>query len=126
MIKHALIVAFGGAVGSFLRYIIGVYSQKWLHGLLPVGTLSVNLLGSLLIGVIVAITWKEGLYWRLLVAVGFCGGFTTFSTFSLDIVRMWQAEAASQVFLYILISLVGGISLCAFSFHLTMKLMNQL
>jgi CrcB protein len=84
--KHILLVFFGGGIGSVLRYLIG----KWLNSSsdgLPYGTFMANILGSLLIGVILGLASKNNSLTQsqtLLLATGFCGGFTTFSTFAYE------------------------------------------
>ena len=84
--KHILIVFFGGGIGSVLRYLIG----KWLNSSsdgVPYGTFMANILGSLLIGVILGLASKNNSLTQsqtLLLATGFCGGFTTFSTFAYE------------------------------------------
>lgn len=85
MIKNLLLVFIGGGLGSSLRYIVG----KWLNpnALIPYGTFVANVLGSLLIGVILGWAIKNNALnnpVNLLIGVGFCGGFTTFSTFSFE------------------------------------------
>ncbi|MCA0153591.1 fluoride efflux transporter CrcB [Winogradskyella vincentii] len=84
--KHILLVFFGGGLGSVLRYLIG----KWLNSSsdgIPYGTFMANILGSLLIGVILGLASKNNSLTQsqtLLLATGFCGGFTTFSTFAYE------------------------------------------
>jgi CrcB protein len=84
--KHVLLVFFGGGIGSVLRYLIG----KWLNSSgdgIPYGTFLANILGSLLIGIILGIASKNDSLTQsqtLLLATGFCGGFTTFSTFAYE------------------------------------------
>ena len=82
-----LAVALGGALGSVARYLVGIGSGK-LFGLeFPWGTLIINVAGSFLIGVFVelfALKWDLPQTVRVFLTVGICGGFTTFSTFSLD------------------------------------------
>jgi CrcB protein len=95
-------VAIGGAIGSVARYLVGIGSGK-LFGLnFPWGTLIINIAGSFLIGAFVesfALRWDLPQVARVFLTVGICGGFTTFSTFSLDsyllMVRgeMWPAFA---------------------------------
>jgi fluoride exporter len=80
-------VAIGGAIGSVARYLVGIGSGK-LFGLdFPWGTLIINIVGSFLIGAFVelfALRWDLSQFWRVFLTIGICGGFTTFSTFSLD------------------------------------------
>ena len=84
--KQVLFVFIGGGFGSVLRYVIG----KWLNNPpngIPYGTFTANLLGSLLIGIILGYAAKNETFTQnhiLLLATGFCGGFTTFSTFAYE------------------------------------------
>jgi len=84
--KHALLVFIGGGVGSVARYLLG----KWLNNLetaIPYGTMLSNVLGSLLIGIVLGYLAKTNTVSEtatLLLATGFCGGFTTFSTFAYE------------------------------------------
>jgi CrcB protein len=80
-------VAFGGAIGSVARYLVGIGSGKLLGLDFPWGTLIINVVGSFLIGAFVesfALRWDLPQVARVFLTVGICGGFTTFSTFSLD------------------------------------------
>ena len=89
------LVALGGAIGSVLRYLMvaGIGA--------PIGTLAVNVLGSLAIGVVFVLTdTREG--WQLFLITGVLGGFTTFSAFSLDTLRLIQAGQAPQAAAYVL------------------------
>jgi len=82
-----LAVAAGGAIGSVARYLVGVGSTKLFGLAFPWGTLFINISGSFLIGVFVelfALKWDLPQTGRVFLTVGICGGFTTFSTFSLD------------------------------------------
>lgn len=82
-----LLIALGGALGSLLRYLLAVF----LNSAFPYGTLTVNILGCILMGVLSAYfaqRWPEHLPWRLFLTVGCLGGFTTFSSFAADIGRL--------------------------------------
>lgn len=84
--KHILLVFFGGGIGSVLRYLIGKYLNNAETGI-PYGTFTANILGSLLIGLILGLALKNSSITQnqlLLLASGFCGGFTTFSTFAYE------------------------------------------
>ena len=84
--KHILLVFFGGGIGSVLRYLIGKWLNSSSNGV-PYGTFMANILGSLLIGVILGLASKNNSLTQsqtLLLATGFCGGFTTFSTFAYE------------------------------------------
>jgi len=84
--KQLLLVFIGGGFGSVLRYIIGKYLNNVESGI-PYGTFAANILGSLLIGIILGLAAKNNTLSQnqtLLLATGFCGGFTTFSTFAYE------------------------------------------
>ncbi|MDB6096498.1 MAG: camphor resistance protein CrcB [Francisellaceae bacterium] len=87
-----MLIGIGGGIGSIMRYLISSKIQSHWSNFFPLGTLVVNMLGSLLIGFILVLIAK---YWmvykkdiRALVTIGFLGGFTTFSTFSNETVQM--------------------------------------
>lgn len=85
MIKNLILVFIGGGLGSCLRYIIGKYLNA--GHVLPYGTLLVNVFGSLLLGIILGWALKTNTLsspLNILLGIGFCGGFTTFSTFSFE------------------------------------------
>lgn len=113
MIKELALVGLGGAAGSILRFLISVYSIKWFPTTsFPLGTFIVNIFGSLLLGVIMGYVLKtetntEQL--RLLIGIGFCGGFTTFSTFAYENISMIQQNNYSQFLLYAAVSLIVGL-----------------
>ena len=86
-----LSIALGGALGSMARYATGVYVGRWLGTAFPWGTLAINIIGSFLIGAFAesfALRWDASPSTRVFLVVGICGGYTTFSTFSLDIVTL--------------------------------------
>ncbi|WP_299889286.1 fluoride efflux transporter CrcB [uncultured Lacinutrix sp.] len=84
--KNLLLVFVGGGFGSVLRYLIGKYLNSTETGI-PYGTFAANILGSFLIGIILGLALKNNTLTEnhtLLLATGFCGGFTTFSTFAYE------------------------------------------
>ena len=84
--KHAILVFIGGGFGSVLRFVIGKYLNSTETGI-PYGTFLANILGSLLIGIILGLAAKNSTLSQsqtILLATGFCGGFTTFSTFAYE------------------------------------------
>lgn len=85
MLKTILIVGTGGFLGSVLRYLTQLLMEKLLHSTFPWGTFVANVAGCLMIGLVYAISERGGLFspeWRIFLTVGFCGGFTTFSSFA--------------------------------------------
>lgn len=119
-----LAVAAGGALGAVARYGSVQLATRWFGIAFPYGTLGVNIIGSLLMGLAVGLFAKflpVTETTRLFVAVGFLGSYTTFSTFSLDVVNMFQRGETFQVALYIMASvtlsvlaLVAGLLLVRF------------
>lgn len=101
----------GGALGAGARHLVGKAMLAWLGASFPWGTLSINLSGSLLMGLLVGmlLRWQLGEPWRLFLAVGVLGGFTTFSSFSLDAVTLVERGALAAALGYVLASVGGGI-----------------
>lgn len=120
--KIILLIGAGGFLGSVSRYIISQFVQNKMLSGFPYGTLAVNLIGSFLIGVVFALFEKGNISpeYRLFIATGILGGFTTFSAFSLDTLTLIQEGVYLETTLYILITLIGGISL-AFLGNLIIK-----
>ena len=105
----SLSVAAGGAVGAWLRFVAGrlIGANSF-----PYATLTVNVLGSLAMGLLagwLARHGESGEPWRLLLGVGVLGGFTTFSAFSLELALMIERGAMAQAATYIALSLLGGV-----------------
>src|ERR1700678_4281406 len=90
MIKSVALIGFGGAAGSILRYFLSQRIQSGVSTVFPYGTLAVNISGCFLIGIIFGLSERFNITpeWRLLLATGVCGGYTTFSTFSNESVAM--------------------------------------
>lgn len=109
MLTNLLLVALGGAVGSSLRYLISLWFLTTTCQDSPWATLVVNVTGSFIIGVLAGIyiydNPPQSPALRMLVATGFCGGFTTFSTFSLEGLRLIQSGALGQYTLYTVLTL---------------------
>jgi CrcB protein len=123
MLKAIIFVGMGGFMGSVGRYMISHWLLKFNHQF-PTGTLLVNLAGSFLIGLIIASSLKQSELWRLLLVTGFCGGFTTFSAFSLENLRMLQEGQVLSAIQYIVISLIGGLFLAFLGYALGTKLLT--
>jgi CrcB protein len=105
-------IAIGGALGSMARYATGIYVGRWLGTAFPWGTLLINIVGSFLIGVFAesfALRWDASPSTRVFLVVGICGGYTTFSTFSLDIVTLLNRGEMLLAGTYAVISVILGL-----------------
>ena len=104
-----IIVGFGGFFGSIFRYLIYLLSNNLIGYSIPFGTILVNVLGCFLIGLIYqifsdTISLSDNL--KLFMTIGFLGGFTTFSAFSLDVFLLYQSNSKLVAIIYIFITLV--------------------
>ncbi|MFZ6010687.1 MAG: fluoride efflux transporter CrcB [Bacteroidota bacterium] len=110
MIK-LLIVGAGGFLGSIARYLMARSIDARLQIFFPYGTLTVNILGSFILGVVWAFTVRraDSENIRLFLGTGICGGFTTFSAFTMENVNFMQQKMIGTSLLYISLSLVAGI-----------------
>ncbi len=111
MQKIALMLVFlGGGLGSCSRYLISKFLNEQIDSLFPWGTLTVNLMGCLIIGIVIGLIERFTIhpYWGILIVTGFCGGFTTFSSFSLENNLLLRNQEYFLLFLYIFISLFWG------------------
>lgn len=106
----ALLIATGGAVGTLLRYGVGVGLAQWLGAGVPYGTLAVNLLGCLALGALMEAAPDARLFdveLRLLLGTGLMGGFTTYSAFNMETLRMLQQGQLGRAGAYLLATLLG-------------------
>ena len=113
MIKTLLLVGIGGAMGSVLRYLTHWLTSKYFQSSFPLSTFLVNILGSLLIGLFIGYLGKyfpENHPLKFLLIVGFCGGFTTFSSFALENYNLFQNNQQITAYLYIITSIILTIS----------------
>jgi CrcB protein len=103
-----LLIAVGGAAGSVLRYLIGGRVQHFAPHGFPLGTLFVNVVGCFLIGIFVRqfMNIQTHNYMRALLMVGFCGGFTTFSAFSMETVGLIEGGEYPRAIAYITLSVL--------------------
>jgi len=108
--KNLLLVFIGGGFGSVLRYLLGKFLNTANSGI-PYGTFAANILGSLLIGIILGLALKNNAltqHHTLLLATGFCGGFTTFSTFAYENHVFLKSGDFASFAIYTLASFVFG------------------
>ncbi|MEQ9166004.1 MAG: fluoride efflux transporter CrcB [Fulvivirga sp.] len=112
MFKNILLVGLGGFLGSTLRYLVYIFVDKRFIGSFPLATFSVNIIGSFLLGLLVALSFKNNLSesMRLLLAVGLCGSFTTFSTFAMENFSLLSQKDIMTAFLYISLSVIIGLA----------------
>ena len=110
-------VALGGAIGALLRYQTGRWMTWWLGPntitAFPWATLTVNVLGSLAMGLLAGYLARHGQggdQWRLFLGVGVLGGFTTFSAFSLELMVLIERGQAAQGLIYAVVSVLAGLS----------------
>ncbi len=110
---QVLLVAAGGAVGSVLRYAVGLWALRIAGPAFPWGTLTVNVVGCFLIGLLAElITHRFGgsMELRLLLITGFLGGFTTFSAFSLDTIALFERGAPVAALVYVAASVLVSLA----------------
>ena len=109
-----VLVFLGGGVGSVARHGVNIAAARLFGTDFPWGTFIVNVVGSFTMGLIVAwLAFRAGAGWsqhtRLLLTTGFLGGFTTFSTFSLDTALLWERDAYAAAIGYVAISVLLGV-----------------
>jgi len=111
--SSVLLVALGGAIGVVARYGLTGLMHRLVPGTFPIGTLTVNVVGGLLVGVLAGLlAAREGggnHTAQLFLIVGVCGGFTTFSAFSLETVRLMQAGATTMALVHVMAQVVGAV-----------------
>ena len=110
---NLLLVALGGAVGASARHLVNIASMRLAGAAFPWGTLAVNLLGCLAMGMLVEVLARRfdaSNELRLLLATGVLGGFTTFSAFSLDFAVLWERGAAVSALAYVAASVLGSLA----------------
>jgi CrcB protein len=123
--KHLIFIALGGAGGALARHWLSTLVHNSANSHFPWGTLTVNLLGSFLIGVMYVVIVERGLIhpdWRSVSMVGFLGAFTTFSTFSLETIALLENGQPAAALGYVLLSVL----ICIVAVWLAMSLVRLL
>lgn len=121
MFRSLLLVGLGGAIGSMLRYLISIYFTRFNSVDFPWATFSANILGCFIIGIVLTQSYKNDLIGndiRLLLAVGFCGGLTTFSSFAVENITLINNKQFLILALYTAVSLLAGLTATWFGMNL--------
>ena len=120
MLQLLLAVFIGGGTGSVARWALSMKLNP-AHHAIPMGTLAANLIGAFIIGL--GLAWFNRMtsidpIWKVLLTTGFCGGLTTFSTFSAEVVFLLQEGRAGWALLNVAVNLLGSFAMTAFAFWL--------
>ncbi len=108
--KSIIYVFVGGGLGSVARFLISNFTQKlWNINSFPFGTFVVNITGCFIIGLLSAYFLKVDSTLKFLLITGFCGGYTTFSTFSVENYSLFQNGHYTMMFLYVILSVLIGV-----------------
>jgi CrcB protein len=110
--KILLAIGFGSFLGGISRYLITLFIQNKFLSTFPYGTLGVNIIGCFLIGIVYGLNTRGivNIEWRLFLATGFLGGFTTFSSFSNETISLLRDAQYWQAFSYIAVSVLIGLA----------------
>ena len=113
----------GGAVGAPSRYLLDGYVQSRTGGAYPWGTFTINATGSLLLGILTGLALEHGLSptTELVLGTGFCGAFTTFSTFTFETVRLAEEGASNQALRNIAANVIVGTILAGIGLAVTLQ-----
>lgn len=123
MLRAFLLVGLGGAIGSMARYGVSLAVNRFYALSFPLATFLINITGCFLIGLLFGIAQKQddlqsGMW--LILATGFCGGFTTFSAFALENANLLKGNLSVTALLYTVLSVILGILLCRLGITITL------
>ncbi|HUG09291.1 MAG TPA: CrcB family protein [Acidimicrobiia bacterium] len=107
---------FAGALGAVSRYVVSGLVQRWTRSLFPVGTMSVNLVGAFLVGFVAAVGNADSM--TAVAAAGYLGGFTTFSTWMIETIRLGIPPLRWRSGLNLVLALIAGVLLAAAGYSL--------
>lgn len=110
------LVGIGGFFGAISRFRLGTTLSRRFPSSIPYGTLTINLLGCFLLGILMKYHASDN--WKLLIGTGFMGAFTTFSTFNLECVKQLRAGQWQAWIIYTMLSYTGGILLCFIGYYI--------
>lgn len=112
MNRYIILVGIGGLLGSIARYLAASFLTKAFSSAFPTGTFAVNILGCLIIGIVFGLAERYDWIpeWRFFLATGFCGGFTTFSSFAYENILLLQDKDYLTFALYSVLSFVLGLT----------------
>ncbi len=124
MLINVLLVGIGGFFGSSARYLVSLIPIKETT-VFPVHTLLVNIVGAFLIGILAAVLKDDIINHRfnLLLRIGFCGGFTTFSTFTLETLSLVERGYVLTACTYVILSVILGIAAILLAYYLIEQIM---
>lgn len=109
MLKNFLLIGLGGAAGSMLRY---AFTLWFKNSSFPLATFLVNIIGCFVIGCVFALAVRNEAFaanWKLFLATGICGGFTTYSAFSIESLQLLQQQRVALFAVYMIATILGGL-----------------
>lgn len=118
LLKNIILVGLGGMIGSVGRYLVSYFIR---HESFPYATFAINVVGSLVIGMVMGVAGRQENFqnWRLFLATGICGGFTTFSAFAWENFQLMNQERYGAFALYTCGTLVLGFAAAALGYTIT-------